>query len=198
MREFDRGRSWFLAAACLILRLVSGAPDASAQIAPRLGLGGTVEAGGEAERYLRVLQLTGQVVPAGWSTLPFASSVEHTLAVGTPNPWQSRLSATDTASGLKWLRPLVLGAVNTTFPFQQAVGPVWQGRGGTAAFQAGVHADWNWLRVQLAPIAFTAQNAIFALANNTLSGDSALADARFPVNIDHPQRFGRGTYARVD
>ena len=47
-------------------------------------------------------------------------------------------------------------------------------------------------------MAFTAQNAAFDLQNNGQAGDLQFADLRNPTNIDRPQRFGSGTYSRID
>jgi hypothetical protein len=68
----------------------------------------------------------------------------------------------------------------------------------TGEVQAGVAAWRGNLYFQAAPLAFSTQNETFALAGNGLSGTEAAADARFPLNIDAPQRFGSTRYQRFD
>lgn len=76
---------------------------------------------------------------------------------------------------------------NSLRPFGLHEGPVWAGVGATAAVDAGFAWARGPLRVRFAPVAFWAQNAAFAGAD-TLS----------PVNIDRPDRFGGGSYARIE
>ena len=87
---------------------------------------------------------------------------------------------------------------NSSFPYQIGGGPTWAGRGVTGEAQAGVAAWLGNLYFQAAPLAFSTQNASFTLAPNGLSGAEAAADARFPLDIDAPQRFGSSSYQRFD
>jgi hypothetical protein len=53
------------------------------------------------------------------------------------------------------------------------------------------------ISAQVAPLAFIAQNASFELANNGSTDERQFGDARYPLYVDAPQRFGTGTYNRV-
>lgn len=181
----------------LTLALLGGVRGASAQSAPRLDLGGTISVGGEAEQYLRALQISGAVPLYAWTVQEFTPAEDRRLAPRGVHPWSARF-AVDSVSHFAWLRPSVGATVNSAFPFQDAVGPTWMGRGVTGEVQAGVAAQFGRLRLQLAPVAFLSQNASFPLAPNGLTGVGQYADARFPWSIDHPQRFGDKAYGRVD
>lgn len=181
----------------LALLLLSGTRSAVAQIAPRLDLGGSISVGGEAERYLRALQISGAVPLYPWTVQELTPAEDRRLAPRGAHPWSDRFSA-DSVRRFRWLRPSVGAALNSSFPFQDAVGPTWMGRGVTGEVQAGVAAQFGRLRLQIAPVAFLSQNASFALAPNGLTGDAQYADARYPGSIDHPQRFGDKAYGRVD
>jgi hypothetical protein len=167
----------------------------------RLDLGGSIEVGGEEERYLRVLQLAGLTPLAPWSIQPFSPSQVTMLRHTGAHPWHLRYDSVGAAAGNAWnaflLRPKGRLIANSSFPFQDGGGPTWAGRGFTAEVQAGGAAVWGPLHLELAPLAFAAQNAAFPLAPNTQTGDGRFADARYPLNIDAPQRFGSRTYARV-
>ena len=165
----------------VVVALCSATRDSAAQIAPRLDLGGNIEVGGEAERYLRALQVAGRA-----------------LAPTGAHPWSARFAPANSAAQLGWLRPEGRLLFNSGFPFQSGHGPTWAGRGATAELQAGFTAQWSRVRLQFAPVAFIAQNSPFTLAPNGQSGRGSFADARFPGNIDYPQRFGSASYGRID
>ncbi len=172
----------------------------AAQALP-LGLGGAIEVGGEEERYLRVLQIAGMVPLTPWSIQPFTHAQTSALrAPRAANPWRARFdtAALHRPSGVvRVLRPEVRVIENTSFPFQDGGGPTWAGRGLTGEIQGGIATAWRNLSVQLAPLAFAAQNAPFTLAPNGQLGNLQFGDARYPLNIDAPQRFGSSVYARL-
>lgn len=170
---------------------------ASAQRPTRLDLAGFIEVGGEAERYLRVLQIAGMTPLTQWSVRPFSPAEQRLLHPTKPNPWAARFSSDSTTSGGRPLRPKARIIGNSSFPFQDGGGPTWAGRGLTGEIQAGYFAWWRRITLQVAPVAFAAQNASFPLAPNGTTGDTIFADARFPLLIDAPQRFGSGAYGRI-
>jgi hypothetical protein len=197
MREFvPCARS--LTAALAILLCCSTPYVVGAQLAPQLDLGGTVDVGSETERYLRALQLTDSGFIRPWMIQPFVGMAERALMPPSRHPWEARFTPTARRSVIRWLRPSAAAILNTAFPYQLNVGPVWAGRGATALLQGGVAADWGRLHVQVAPLAFVAQNAAFPVAPNGYTGLERLRDPRFPLNIDLPQRFGETAYARLD
>jgi hypothetical protein len=171
------------------------ASNAGAQTRSRLDLGGMIEVGGEEERYLRALQIAGLSPLTPWSIQPFSPTQAALLRSAKEQPWHDRYFAD--SSHFEVLRPRGRLTENTAFPYQNGIGPAWEGRGLTAELHVGVAAAFGPLHVELAPTAFAAQNEPFRLAANGLTGQAARADARFPTQIDLPQRFGTGIYSRA-
>lgn len=188
-----------LARASLVLWLaaVPALRTLRAQRAAPVDVGGAIRAGGEEERYLRVLQIAGLAPLVPWSIQPFSPSQTRDLRDAQPNPWGSRL-ARDTTAGAHLLRPQAELAENSSFPYEIGNGPTWFGRGLTGQLEAGAYAGWGMLHAQIAPIAFLAQNVAFPLAANGTHGKALFEDPRFPFNIDAPQRFGTASYGRLD
>lgn len=183
----------------LLLLLLSVAPALPAQGATGLDLGGGLVANGEAERYLRVLQLLGVVPEHAVAIRPWTRLELSALTPTADHPWAARFTKPD--RGVPQMRFTVLrpGARlmwNSTLP--EGNDPVWFGRGVTMDVSGGVRLTYGPVDVQFAPAMSWAQNQAFDLAPNGLTGSAALRDARFPGAIDAPQRFGTGAYARVD
>ena len=187
------------ARAIFVLGILCIAPVATAQDATGLDLGGGLVANGEAERYLRVLQLLGVVPRHPVAIRPWNRQEMKRLLPTGDHPWASRFSTPDNSasgSGLQILRASARVTWNSGMPGND--GAVWFGRGVTLDASAGVRYTTGPFDLQFAPLAFVAQNQAFALAPNGNTGAGALGDARFPGNIDLPQRFGTSAYARVD
>jgi len=87
---------------------------------------------------------------------------------------------------------------NSGQPYGWNDGPVWAGRGLTGVASAGLTIRHKVLTASLQPIGFLAQNTSFTLASNGLTGNAAFADWAHPIEIDQPQRFGSGSYGRID
>jgi len=178
------------------------ARPAHAQEYARLDLSGFIEVGGEADRFLRVLQDAGLVPLTPWSIQPFAPTQAKKLRAAALHPWRARFDATNGAAnasdGAHLLRPEARLIGNSAFPFQVGAGPTWAGRGLTGEAQLGGSASWNLAYAQVAPLVFAAQNLAFPLAPNGQTGNLRFADPRFPQNIDAPQRFGNQAYSRLD
>jgi hypothetical protein len=195
------GHLWRTACWLLVCDLFPATPTA-AQERPRVDLGGAFEVGGEAERYVRALQVAGIVPATMWTIQPFAPSQAQLLRATAPHPWRERFDsarrASSTAPGVHWLCPSTRVIASSSFPFQVDHGPTWVGRGLTADAQAGVSAGWKIIYVQLAPLMYVSQNAGFPLAPNGFTNDERFADARFPGDIDAPQRFGPSAFVRLD
>jgi hypothetical protein len=179
------------------------AANAAAQQATSLDLGGDVQVGSEAERYVRALQLLGGMPATSWTTRPGTalapSGSDSTSAVS--HPWQARFSqpsAHGRALTFQMLRPRARLVYNSTFAAPMNDGPAWTGRGLTGEFQAGFAAQFSRLHVEVAPLVFLTQNSSFALAPNGETGSGVYHDARFPAGIDAPQRFGANAYGRID
>lgn len=165
-------------------------------------LGGQLVANGEGERYLRVLQLLGQVPAHPVGIRPWTRHEVSRLAPTAAHPWEGRFAPLDTPGGpaasLHVLRPGVAAVFNSTAAQGEGEGPVWLGRGLNAYGSFGVRVRYGPLDLQVAPVAFWSQNADFELAPNGRTGVEAVLEPRYPNNIDAPQRFGMGSYALLD
>lgn len=175
---------------------------AAAQTVGPAGTLGEVYTGGELENYLRVLQLAGVTSPYPWSIRGFSMDEVRRLAPrDSAHPWAERYSIGGASEGgvaFNLHAPATRVIYNSAFPFGGNDGPVWAGRGMTAALQGGASLRYGGLSLTLAPVAFWAQNAEFDVVPHELSDRNAFADARRPTQIDLPQRFGDGAYARID
>lgn len=164
---------------------------------------GEVFAGGELDRYVRVLQLGGVARPYPWTVRAFgAADLNRILPADTaPHPWRGRYTL-GAAAGTRWVSavaPRAAAIYNSGFPYGMNDGPIWAGRGVTAALQAGFAARYGPLSLTAAPVAFIAGNAAFDLAPNGEEGRYIFADWRARHRtLDLPQRFGDGAYARID
>lgn len=160
-----------------------------------------VFAGGEMENYLRYLQTLGVVPLYPWGVRAFSpTELDGLLPADTSHPWAARydFAARRAGRSFAWLSPAAGTRINTTFPFGYNDGPVWTGRGVTLDVQGGFAARAGVLSLTVAPQAFLAQNAVFALMPNGAGGNLAYGDGVSAGAIDRPQRFGAGAYARLD
>lgn len=197
MKRFPRfGAVW------TILLLACTAGPAVGQAGDRIDVRDEVLVGSEMEEYLRLLQVLGKTPSYPWSIRGFSpAEVERLLPADSMHPWADRYDLRpDSTPGRRvgWVSPEAGVVYNSAFPFGQNDGAMWAGRGATAVLRGGVSARLGPLSLTLAPVAFVAQNADFDLASNAQEGDLAYADGVFPRTTDRPQRFGDGTYARLD
>jgi hypothetical protein len=162
---------WLLLAAAFVL----GASPQAVLSQERRFFFTTPPAGSGVERYLRATDLLDSTTRRQWTIRPLATS----------DP-MSRMGLTE---------PSVSLTHNTSFPYGFNDGPAWAGKGITAAVSAGAELIRPHLSITLAPVAFIAQNAEFAIGDNGLSGDRRFADLLRPDAIDLPQRFGSKSYA---
>ena len=174
-----------------------------AQGEDRVGGRSEVFAGGELETYLRDLQLIGAVPLYPWSVRSFSpSELDRLFPVDSiPHPWRLRYDlhpAPHDRLTFDVVRPTASTRFNSTFPYGSNDGPIWAGRGLTAAVQIGVTARYHSLSVTIAPLAFAAQNASFSLLANGDTGKLAFGDGVYAGGIDRPQRFGARPYTVLD
>ncbi|HST61737.1 MAG TPA: hypothetical protein VLK84_23760, partial [Longimicrobium sp.] len=189
LRPFLAGAA---AAAC-----AAGAVPAAAQ-SPDLGAEVTV--GSEAERYLRVLQVGGEVPLYPWSVRGFSpGEVSRLLPADPSHPWADRVAGAAADSALlRLVRPQLDVVFNSAMPQGTNDGAVWAGRGLTASASAGVQFRAGPLSVRLEPLVYWSQNRDFRLVPNGRPDTAAFRDPRSPVYIDLPQRMDEGAFARLD
>lgn len=147
-----------------------------------------VFAGSETERYLRALQLVGKAEPTQWTVRPFG-----------PRELSGKARQDSTAHSQvrrRRLGPVATLTENSGVPYGFNDGPVWAGKGLTAAVIGGVSGSWRGLSAVLSPVAFLSENRSFPLAPTT--ANSKYADWYLPGTIDKPQRFGPRSYGRLD
>ncbi len=178
--------------------LLAWCPPAAAQEAVMAGRAEAV-VGSEAEGYLRTLQVAGAVPLYPWSLRGFSPAELDRLAPDSAHPWRARHPVRPARRGVSaGLLPVsVRGSYSSAFA-GALPGPAWEGRGANAQARAGVMMRAGPLSLRLEPVAFWAQNRAFALMDNGQAGELAFGDGRLPRNIDLPQRFGEGAYARLD
>ncbi len=189
----------------VIAFLIAALPRVSvAQEAGGPSVGGRAEvfAGGELENYLRYLQSLGEVPLYPWGLRAFSPrEVDGLLPADTAHPWAARYDLkprTGHGPSVDWVAPTASARLNSTFPFGYNDGPIWAGKGMTLAVQAGVALRWGVFSLTVAPMAFVAQNAAFALQPNGETGRLAYGNGVIPYAIDRPQRFGATPYRRLD
>ena len=182
----------------LLCLSMAGASQLYAQTSGR----SEIFAGSDLETYIRLLQIDGKAAVYPWSIRSFSpKEVDRLLAQPSDHPWAEHYDL-GLSRGERFtfdlVRPSLTTSVNSAFPWGANDGPVWAGRGVTASFQAGFAARYGPISLTVAPVAFSSQNAGFDLQDNGRAGDLQFADGRFPTRIDRPQKFGDGTYSRID
>jgi hypothetical protein len=160
-----------------------------------------VVVGSDAERYLRVLQVAGQVPPYPWSIRGFSPVEVDRLVAGdsAEHPWRDRFPPADSAAPavrVRAVRPQAGLTFNSAFPQGGNDGALWAGRGLTAALSAGVEVRvGSALSLRVEPLAFWSQNRSFPLLVDGRPDSLRFVDPS--PGIDLPQRFGDGSFTRV-
>lgn len=162
----------------------------------------SLTAGGEEERYLRLMQLAGAAKPYPWSLRGLSpSEVGRLEASDSAHPWSAHVAFGVGRTGAVRMHPLPVSLqtwYNSAFPYGGNDGAVWVGRGATVAAGAGMAVYGRHWSATLAPVVFWAENRAFDLASTGVEGVGAFRDPDSPGTIDLPQRFGGGSYARLD
>jgi hypothetical protein len=192
----------FVPALLVPASLLLGAMPGFAQPLLRHDVRGEVQVGSEIERYLRILQVAGVAPLHPWTIRGFSvSEVDQRLPADSLHPWAERYPLVPDSvlrrARVRAVRPRTQLFYNSAFPFGENEGAVWTGRGVTTSVEGGFALESGPLSLTVAPIAFVAQNADFATVDPG-AGHDPLRDPRNPSYIDLPQRFGDGTYARID
>jgi hypothetical protein len=173
--------------------------DLGAQSAGRPLVIGARHVGSVEEEYQSLLaRLSTRETPDALLRSPIRSL--HTMgAAEAAHPWRGQLARVDSQTFTGHRRPLQLGVtVSSSLPVQLATGPVWVGRGLTASVRGGGTVRLGRLFVQLEPIVWASQNSAFDLSPNGYTDARRFNDARFPLNIDLPQRMGAAPVTRVN
>lgn len=156
-----------------------------------------VAAGSELERYLRANELVDSTANDQWTIRPLAARRMGAVRLPASHSWRTRVPDSFPSDRTGLTAPSVELIGNSAFPYGFNDGPVWAGKGMTAALSGGVDVARRHFAITLQPTAFIAQNASFSLVDNGLSGDRQFADPFRPDAIDVPQRFGSGAYGAV-
>lgn len=155
--------------------------------------------GGDVERYLRALALTGIVKPLPWGTRPFgAADLSQILAEGSAgsHPWKLGMQR---AVGVRAVfAGMAFTSANSGFAWGANDGAMWQGRGFNGALGGAASFRWGPLSAVAAPVAYVAQNSDFPLLTPPVVTASPYSDGLFPTIVDSPQRMGGSSYARLD
>lgn len=190
---------------CVALTLIALQSLNPGYLAAQASVGGRSEvfAGSELEGYLRDLQTAGKSETYPWSIRSFSpGEIDRLAAADSAHPWGQRydLNRRPQSTGFQWdyVRPRIAFYLNNAFAYGGNDGAVWQGKGLTTSFQAGLSARWGPFSAILAPVAFRAENQSFPLFRNGESGRLIFADGQFPLALDRPQRYGTLPYSRVD
>lgn len=148
---------------------------------------------------MRNLQVVGLVPLYPWSVRSFGRGELDRLVSGdTANPWSGRLREPAASSHFFLIQPAARLFYNANLPYGYNEYGVWQGRGITAAIDAGVGGQWGPLSLVVAPTWFRSENRAFGLQPTGYTGRLQFADPYDPILIDLPQRFGTSSYGRLD
>lgn len=186
----------------MMIVLVLGSVCASRSAAQAVPAWGETSVNSELERYLRVLQVAGLAERYPWSIRAFSPDEIRRIASKeeAAHPWEDRFDLRMEGEGawISGVRPGAGVVYNTMYPYGRNDGAVWAGRGATVVAQAGIAGEAGPVSFSLVPMGFWAQNGDFPLAPTGRVGELAFADALNPTSIDQPQRFGDGSYGRLD
>ncbi|HEX2208685.1 MAG TPA: capsule assembly Wzi family protein, partial [Longimicrobium sp.] len=147
------------------------------------------------------LQVSGAAPLYPWSIRGFApAEIDRLIPDTAAHPWRDRLPAADGATTyVRAVRPQGGLAFNSAFPQGTNDGALWTGRGLTASLSAGVEVRVGVLSMRVEPLVFWSQNRGFDLMAVAGRPDSLrFQDPYAPGAIDLPQRFGDGSFVRID
>lgn len=161
-------------------------------------IGATIRAGGEWERYLRLLEVSGAVPRQQWSVRPFTDTELAGARPTRVHPWEARLSRFTDSARSSLIAPTLKVQLNTGFPDGANDGVVWAGRGATVIASGGWSYRIASLHARLEPVAFVTENRAFRQVVDPLTGVRIFTDRNRPELIDLPERFGTGAYGRLD
>jgi hypothetical protein len=154
-----------------------------------------------ADSYLRYLQTVGKVPEHPWSIRGFSErELNSMIPADSAHPWHDRFVDEAREYGSLWIgtiKPQASVRFNSGFAYGSNDGPIWAGRGLTSAVQAGFFANWKWISLTVAPIAFRAENSDFDIVSTGRTGAGAFANPDFG-GVDVPQRFGNSSYSQID
>ena len=144
------------------------------------------------EDYYRRLQLMGQLD----STISFTIRPLNNAALKQANIFDPTVS-NDKENRIVQLMPVTWNnQVASSYPYGWNDGPMIPAAGFQTYLSAGVYAQYKFLSIQFKPEVVYAQNSNFDTFHGIYKDDWRLWWQRIGNNIDAPERFGTGSYAR--
>ncbi|SMO96702.1 capsule assembly Wzi family protein [Gracilimonas mengyeensis] len=98
------------------------------------------------------------------------------------------------STGLSLLSPRALVSYNSAYPRGYNDGPLWQGKGLTAALKGGIQGQWGVLSVTLNPMVYYSSNASFYIPSNPNKNEYSYP---FQQNIDYVMRYGDDAFVKL-
>ena len=182
------------------LRTSVAAGMLAALVGPATGHAQILPVGDAWEEYLRVMQVAGLAAGSSFTVRPVGrATLLETLQAG--HPWGARVTAPTplslgSSASLTVEDPGARVFANSAFADGGSDGPVWQGKGLTAAVDVGATLRVGPLTATVHPLLWYAANGDFELAPGTVEGMPAYG---YPWRrIDLPQRPGPDGVGRLD
>jgi hypothetical protein len=149
------------------------------------------------EEYYDFLALEGLIERPALNYRTLSDSVWN-IGEGISHPWEGQnLGISRRLLGdfsMRIYGPELFMSYNTTAPYGQNDGALWQGRGFNTSFSGGVRFEGYGVEATFKPLLVFSQNAAFDIMKPEFSGanyaDKAAVYGYFWGTIDAPQRFG--------
>ncbi len=171
----------------------AGEPAAACRPGEHFEVNGLGSGGEELER---AAQLAGAAPVRSLLIRRGGAGPAEACAGQLPFAWTARLAAAGDESSWRVL-PLRLDAVvNSRYPSGANDRLLWAGRGLSAQLTGGVAARWRWLSAALAPEVAWQQNHLFETPSGG-AGDLRFMSPWYGADLDLPQRFGAGPFAKA-
>ena len=158
-----------------------------------------VPVGDEYEDYVRVLQLVDHGSPLSFAVRPLGNSAVRPTATGS-HPWSRNLPESrqfEKVFDYGPVNPAARAYWNSSRPWGQNDGSVWQGKGSTISFSGGGFVRSRFISASIRPEFVYTQNQDFPLSK--IAANPEMSPYSYPgrIDIDLPQRFGNETMREI-